>query len=196
MHYQEKTFFGLRHRDTFELIRVNDGAGRFNSYYSLTKDKSCPVLELDSLDQVHELLMENTPDYNAVKASRANWSEFRRAELIPVQVRVIEEMQDLALPEALQVQTVEQRDIARRVGERYAGQPLPIEGDALTFWLVNLPEGVSLVAARERIGSKVYSDGDVYTGRRLLAVVPPPQEYEPLTLPGRGALLLTALYGV
>lgn len=192
MHTQEMSFFGLRHRDTFELIRINDSAGGYESYCQLTSSPTFPVLELKSLEEVHQLLMEDTPSYNAVQPTRANWGDFLREELVPVKVRVTRTLEDLEVPDALQVQTLERRDIPRRIAEHYAGQPLATDDDLVQFWLVNLPEGVTLENARQHIGTKVYPASDIYGGRRLLAVMEPPEEYFPLVEPGRGALFLAS----
>lgn len=190
MPHKESEFFGLRHAETGELIRLNPEAG--DGYFELTLRESCPLLTLDSAHALAMLLMKDTPSYNAQSASSASWGRFQRKHLVPVKVRVTETVEDLALREPLQVKTHEVRTIPRKGANAYAKEPLPHPEDPFAcFWLAYLPEGLTIADVNERVGERVYPAGDRYLGRQLLKAVAVPEEYEDLMTQGPGVLLLT-----
>jgi len=194
---KEKNFFSLRCVQTGELVRLNSSAGISTIYQQLTSCPQYPVLELESEEDLSALLMSSTPWYNAHSPDSANWGDFRKEDFVPVRVSVTQEVEELVLPEPLQVETDEVRSITREAADEYAGHALPhAGGDSFAcFWLAYLPEGVSLEDANKHVGAKVYANGDRYTGRELLEAIAVPDNFLAGMTKGRGVLLLTRPLG-
>lgn len=184
-----REFYALRINKTGELARIvtyNEGRS-----YELCSDSDEPVFEAQSLDQLGLVLFENTPGYNS-SSECPGWGGFKAAELQPVKVSVVTEMEELELPVVRQVKTVEVRSTTHRIARSYAGCEMAgMDPDKrMVFWLVELPAGMTLADAQAWEGEVIYA-GDKFTRRTLYKAIAVPPEYEPLVV-GKSAALFFA----
>lgn len=174
MTQQETTFYGFRSRKTGELVRIN-------AEHTLSSYEGDILFKADSPAALSTALFENTPWYNASEET-PRWGPFTRDELEPVKVTVVQEVAPVDLPEVINLKSVEVRDIPYQVARRYVGHEFDVrpKDKHLVFWLAELPENASLEAFRDKaVGQAAYS-GDRFSKRHVYAVLPVPEDYEPL----------------
>ena len=132
------------------------------------------------------------PGYNS-SSQRPGWGRLKREDLLPVRVTVSTTFEPLALPEKRQVRaSLELRRITEKLARNYAGDDAQWPKDAaLYFWLVALPEGLSLEQAQESWTGQenVKSEGD---SRTVYSVCKVPSDYIPLLEGQTGALFIAS----
>ena len=187
---RQTQYFAFKDAHSGELVRVEDRGDYCN--VSLTNDSEWPVFKAESPDALSLVLLENTPAYNSSRRC-PGWGPFKRAQLVPVKVTEVVEVDELPDTEPRVVKTVEVRDIPYRVARSYAKADLPgvDQASATTFWLVELPSGVSLEQAKDWEGELVFG-GDKYSQRRVYRVLEAPEEYRDLLKGKPGALFLAS----
>jgi hypothetical protein len=183
----QREFYAFRHPDTGQLARVREQGHE----YRLSSYDTDPVFEVDTPEALALVLFENTPGYNS-RRDCPGWGMFSREELVPVKVRIETSVELFALPPERRVATVSTRSIPYVVARRYAGGDLAgVMPDALVaFWLVELPEGVTLEDARQWEGLQVADGESKYLRRTLYKALAVPDDYPELA--GKNAALFLA----
>lgn len=168
---KEITYYSFRVIETGELVRIEDGD-------RLSGREELPVYKAESPDALALVLFSNTPYYNA-DYETPNWGGFRPEELQPVKVTVVQDVEDVALPELINLKSIETRDIPYAVACQYVKTKFVRrpQDKYLVFWLVELPEGQTLQELHERVAEKFAYAGDRWNKRYVYAVLPVPEEY-------------------
>lgn len=189
MEIDNKEFFGLQECATGELVRIQE-SGHDN--FELSRDTSYPVFQAQSLDQLSDVLREDTPFYNT-DPDCPGWGPFSAEQLRPVKLRVTTALEPLQIPLVRRVKSVETRDIAQRVAFNYAGGEFELvtPRKSVVFWLATLAPEQSFDEVKGWEGSHVFG-GDRYTRRHVYKVLPVPEEYVPLLKGKPGALLIAS----
>jgi len=185
-----REFYAFRNTDTGELVRVREQGHE----YRLSSYGSDPVFEAESPEQLAQVLFENTPGYNTSRDC-PGWGMYRREQLAPVKVAVRIDVESFELPAQRRVPTIAIRSIPYMVARRYAGGPLEgVMPDALvTFWLVELPDGMTLEEVKAWEGLSVFPDNNKHICRTLYKAVEVPEEFGPDVVGKRAALFLASV---
>ncbi len=188
---ETRTFYGLRHAQSGELMRLSPRGSEYGGGCELTRSEQYEPFAVETAEELALALFENTPGYNSSETC-PNWGGHRREDLVPVKVTMTTAFEPLALEEPLKLRTIEVRDIHRLLARRYAGEDalegLP-EDETFVFWLVELPEGESLASLQAREGELVFG-GDRWTRRKLVRALPVPEDYADLFTTTPGVLLI------
>ncbi len=186
-----RTFYGLRHAQSGELMRLAPRGGEYGGGCELVRDEQYEPFAVETAEELALALFENTPGYNSSDTC-PNWGGHAREDLVPVKVTMTTAFEPVALEEPLKLRTVEVRDIHRLLARRYAGadalEGLP-ENESFVFWLVELPEGETLASLRDREGELLFG-GDKWTRRKLVRALPVPEDYADLFKTTPGVLLI------
>ena len=186
-----REFYALRHATSGKLMRLESNTyGAFS--YSLSSFEGFPVFEAPTERDLLRVLRDNTPNYNSSERM-PGWGGFKREELLPVLVSATTEFTPVAMPEHQSVfKTVELRQVPLVVAQKYAGDKALPSDTPVYFWLVLLPENLSLAqAALSWTGQNVGTPCESFS-RTVYAVCPVPSDYAD-QLEGRtGALLLAS----
>ncbi len=188
---ETKTFYGLRHARTGELLRLGNLEHCYGGGFELSTDERHEPFAVETADELAMALFENTPGYNT-SATCPNWGGHAREDLQPVRVTMTTAFEPVALASALTFRTIEVRSIHRLLVRRYAGADVfegVDEAETFVFWLVELPEGQTLESVAAREGELVFG-GDKWTRRKLLRALPVPEDYVDLLNGKPGALLI------
>lgn len=185
----ERVFFAFRDSQTGDLVRA---CGENRSDYRLSNDSNDPIFEVKTPEDLAMVLFENTPSYNS-SSQYPNWGPFSRERLVPARVAIRTCIEPVELPQPRRVQTLEVRTMLYMVARRYAGRDIPqvMPDGRLAFWLVELPEGMTLDDAKAWEGHVVYAGDEKYLSRTLYMALPVPPDYQP-ELAGRNAALFLA----
>lgn len=183
-----RTFFGLRHAQTGELLRVHEDQD--TGYCRLSTDPQDSVFEAGSMAGLETILFEDTFSMNSSREC-PGWGGLAREIMEPVRVSVTCSSEPVQLPLARTAKTVDVRDLHPKVAANYAkGTALPGDERRFTFWLVELPQGETSQTARAWEGEMIRVDK--YTGRRLYRSLPVPEDHLPLLEGKTGALFIAS----
>jgi hypothetical protein len=141
-----RTFYSFRDISTGELVRLCED----NSGWSLSRYKDYPVFEVSSAFALSKTLRDNTFWMNST-ANCPSWGEFRREELLPVQVSVTTEDEPVELEPFFLGDVLDKRRTLPQVAKLYTGVALePYPGDELHLWVVRLGKGESIESLAQR----------------------------------------------
>ena len=176
-----REFLTFKDAKTGELVRLDQEA-RYDDYtgYRFTDDVTCPVFEAKNESQLTSILLDNTPSYNARKET-PGWGPFTDGRLVAVRATVTTVLEDVEFIAPKRVDTLDVRKIPYKVALKYADGQLPDAartGDTF-FWVVELPEAMTLPQAREWEGEDVFG-GDRFSKRTLYRALDLPEEYQDL----------------
>ena len=175
---QSRQFFGFKDAATGHLagLQTRDDESGTGTYF-LRKGDEFPAFEVASQDELSLALVEGTFEMNS-RRTCPSWGDFSAGELVPVRVTVAVTLEELEHVAPRQVTSWSVRDIPYVLAKSYAGgvEGLPQKPQGIAFWLVVLPENMTLADALAWEGLEVYGR-DKYSRRKVYKVLPVPEDY-------------------